>query len=132
MNKVILQGKIVTYPYLKRNLRTDYSGKLVTFYLETEEVCLNHKTGERYKRTDRHSVVVWGPLSDSVITKLGVGSKVQIEGAVRVKSTGGYRTAPFLYSSGSWVPKRTYVNIEATSIKVKKGKYYRCIDSGRF
>lgn len=86
MNKVILQGRVVgTTIKRHKNVCYDYSGSLVTFVVDTEEECINHKTGVCYQRTDRHSVAVWGPLADNVFEKLQHGSQVQIEGAVRVK-----------------------------------------------
>jgi hypothetical protein len=136
MNKIILQGKIVSYPQIKRhkNVCFDYSGSLVVFFMETEERCINHKTGQFYKRADKHSIAVWGPLSDYVMQKLTVGSVVQIEGVIRVKEVGGYNKPPFLYCGPVYVPYKKFVTIEANTIKVKKyrDKYYRCIQTGKF
>lgn len=135
MNTVLLQGKVVGYPQIKRhkNIYYDYSGSLVIFLLDTEEICINHKTGEKYQRVDRHSIAVWGPLSDSVMDKLVAGSMVQIEGAVRVKQKKFYER----YSEGDI--RQVYntgkiITVEANKIKVKRirDKYYRDIQTGRY
>ena len=121
MNKVILEGTVVGWPIS----HTYKYGDLIQFKVSTLSQCVNHKTGQSYLREDKHNVVCWDhPTRMGNVRRRRLLSAVYLNGGEQVRVEGKLRTKIQGFE--------TVVSVEATSIKVKVGRYYRDIQTGRF
>lgn len=83
MNRAILCGNLGADP----ELRFTQGGQAVlSIRLATEDQWLDRQTGEQKKRTDWHSVVVWGKRGEGLAKHLAKGSKILVEGSIQTSS----------------------------------------------
>lgn len=132
-NKVILEGECLpqgntdyvsdSSPYFKAlfykvpyvcEQHTKYHN-LIKFDIETSTLARNAKTGKFYNRYDTHHIYVWN-VTKECQQKLFLGTVVRIEGVLRYKKVKG----------------KEQISVEATSIKVKVGNYFKDIKTGKF
>ena len=81
MNKVILTGRLVKDPELKKT-QSDISS--CTFTLAIERDFKSKETGER--EADFLRVIIWNKFADNLYPMLSKGKKILVEGQIRTNS----------------------------------------------
>lgn len=77
VNKVILSGKIVNQPTLRK---TKKNVPVTNFTVRTVEKHKNHNTGVVNSKVNFHKVVCWGAIAETAVNKCEKDKFVLIEG----------------------------------------------------
>lgn len=82
LNKVMLLGNLCTDPELRH---TQSGQSVLNIRLATNDIYLD-KNGERQKRVEFHSVVVWNKRAEALASILRKGSQILVEGRLQTSS----------------------------------------------